>query len=177
MINLNMKTMIYMPVRQVFDFMSTPENDFQWRYGTLASARLSAGADSMGTFFRSIGHLMGRRNLGTFEVTEFEPDKRYGFKSLSGPVHSSTTYTLEKVSGGTRINVSIEASAPNFFHITEKLLRKTMKKQLEEDVAMLKAILEGNSTAFRPPQDGIQTVQPTGSDRKEITGILAIRSS
>jgi hypothetical protein len=156
MINLISSIFIERPARQVFDFVSTPENDFQWQYGILATARLPKGSGAMRTFFRSIGHLMGRRNLSTFEITEFEPNKKYGFKSLSGPVHSRTSYTLEKDNGRTRIHVSIQASAPNFFHITEKLLWKTMKKQLEEDVARLRAILEENSTAFWDKQSDIQ---------------------
>jgi uncharacterized protein YndB with AHSA1/START domain len=147
MINLISSTLIERPVQQVFDFVSTPENDFQWQYGTLATARLSKGNSLMGTFFRSIGHLMGRRNLVTFEVTEFEPNEKYSFKSLSGPLHSSTSYILENVSGRTRINIFIQASAPDFFHITEKLIWKTMKTQLEEDVARLKTLLERNSNA------------------------------
>jgi hypothetical protein len=153
MINLISSTLIERPVKQVFDFVSTPENDFQWQYGTLATARLPKGSGAMQTFFRSIGHLMGRRNLGTFEITEFEPNRKYGFKSLSGPVHSSTSYTLENVSGRTRIHISIQASAPKFFYITEKLLTKTMKVQLEEDVATLKTILEENSNASWHQQD------------------------
>lgn len=156
MINLVSSTLIERPVKKVFDFVSTPENNFQWQYGTLATARLPKGSGVTQTSFRSIGHLMGRRNLGTFEITEFEPNTKYGFKSLSGPLHSSTTYTLENVSGRTRINISIQASAPNFFHITEKLLWKSMKRQLEEDVDRLKAILEQNSTASRHLQADIQ---------------------
>ncbi len=156
MIILSSNTLIEQPVKQVFDFVSRPENDFQWQYGILATARLPKRGSTIETFFRSIGHLMGRRNLSTFEVTEFEPDKKYGFKSLSGPVHSRTSYTLESVSGKTRINISIQASAPNFFNITERLLWKTLKKQLEEDVARLKTILEENSTAFQAQPDGIQ---------------------
>ena len=145
--------MIYRPVKRVFDFVSIPENDFQWQYGTLATARLPKGSGVMRTFFRSIGHLMGRRNLGTFEITEFEPHKKYSFKSLSGPVHSSTSYTLEDVSGRTSFNISIQASAPSFFQITEKLLWKAMKLQLEEDVATLKAILEKNAASRHQPDD------------------------
>ena len=156
MINLISSILIERPVKQVFDFVSTAENDFRWRYGTLATARLPRGSSAMRTFFRSIGHLMGRRNLSTFEITEFEPNKKYGFKSLSGPVYSRTSYTLENISGRTRINVSIQASAPNFFHIAEKLLWKTMKIQLEEDVATLKTILEENSNASWHQQDNIQ---------------------
>lgn len=146
MINLIASTLIERPVKQVFDFVSTPENDFQWQYGTLATARLPKGSGAMQTFFRSIGHLMGRRNLSTFEITEFVPNKTYSFKSLSGPVHSSTSYLLENVGSRTRINISIQANAPGFFHLTEKLIWKTMKIQLEEDVATLKTILEKNCT-------------------------------
>lgn len=165
MINLNMSTVIYMPVKEVFDFVSTPENNFKWQSGTLAAARLPKGSGAVRTFFRSIGHFMGRRNLSTFEITEFERDKKYGFISLSGPVHSRTSYTFENVSGRTRINVSIEASAPNFFHITEKLLWKTMNMQLEEDVAMLKTILEADSTAARYHQDDEGNNQPDVMER------------
>ncbi len=160
MINLSSNTLIEQPVKHVFDFVSTPENDFQWQYGILATARLPKRDSAIETFFRSIGHLMGRRNLSTFEVTEFEPNRKYGFKSLSGPVHTRTTYTLENVSGKTRINISIQASASNFFNITERLLWKTLKKQLEENVARLKTILEENSTAFRDQPDGIRKQEP-----------------
>ena len=75
MINLISSILIERPARQVFDFVSTPENDFQWQYGILATARLPKGSGAMRTFFRSIGHLMGRRNLSTFEITELEPNK------------------------------------------------------------------------------------------------------
>lgn len=149
MINLTSSTLIHRPVEQVFDFLSTPENDFRWQYGTLATVRLSEGTGTMRTFFRSIGHLMGRRNLSTYEVTEYEPNKKYGFKSLTGPLHSKTSYTLESVSGRTRINISIQACAPNFFQVHEGMLGKMMKKQLKEDVAKLKNILEANTTGFR----------------------------
>ena len=66
MIHLEMSTMIYRPIQQVFDFVSTPENDFQWQYGTLATARLSEGASQKGTAFRSVGHLMGQSLLLPF---------------------------------------------------------------------------------------------------------------
>jgi hypothetical protein len=134
--------MINRPIRQVFDFVSTPENDFQWQYGTLASARLSKGISKMGTFFRSIGHLLGRRNLSTFEVTEYEPNTKYGFRSLSGPVHSQTLYTLEMADGGTRITISTRAHVVDLFQMDERIFGKKIKKQLRENLILLKDLLE-----------------------------------
>ena len=142
MINLEMSTVIYRPVQQVFDFVSTPENDFQWQYGTLATASLSKGISKKGTAFRSVGHLMGYRVEGTFEVIEYEPNKEYGFKSLSGPLHSQTSYTFEMADGGTKITMSTRAHVVNFFQMDEHLLGKKIKKQLKENLTLLKDVLE-----------------------------------
>ena len=142
MINLISNKLIYRPVKQVFDFISIPENDFQWQYGILKSAQISEGDIGVGTFFRSIGHFMGRRIEGTFEVTDYEPNKRYGFKSLSGPLHSQTLYTFELAGGATKVNISTQASATNVFQSDEVVLEKKMKKQLKENLELLKDILE-----------------------------------
>jgi len=137
--------MIYRPIKQVFDFMSAPENDFQWQYGTLAASRISDGVNDRGTSFRSIGHLMGQRNLSTFEVTEYEPNRMYAFKSLSGPLQSQTSYAFEGAGGSTKITVSTQANVVNFFQAGEGILEKKMKKQLKENLAMLKDLLEASS--------------------------------
>jgi hypothetical protein len=142
MIHLNTSTMIYRPIRQVFDFMSAPENDFLWQYGTLTSATISDHAGTIGTFFRSTGHFMGRRVESTFEVTEYEPNRKYGFKSLSGPLHSQTSYIFEIAGACTRITISMQASVVNFLQVGDGILEKQMKKQLKENLAMLKDLLE-----------------------------------
>ena len=142
MIHLEMSTMIYKPIQQVFDYVSTPENDVQWQYGTLATARLHKGVGKIGTFFRSIGHLMGHRIQSTFEVIEYEANSEYGFKSLSGPLHSQTSYTFKAADGGTRITVSTRAHVVDFFHMNEHLLGSKIKKQLKENLTLLKNLLE-----------------------------------
>ena len=148
MINLNSNAVICRPSGQVFDFVSTPENAVGWHYGTLAASTLSEGTPSKGTFFRTIGHWMGRRNLSTFEVTEYEPGQKYGFKSLSGPLSSQTSYSLGIGDNGcTKIKVSIQADGANFFQMDEGILEEKMQMQLKEDLTMLKALLEAKSFA------------------------------
>jgi len=144
MINLSISTMVYRPIRQVFEYVSTPENDFQWQYGTLATTRLSEGASALGSFFRSIANLMGHRVVSTYEVTEYEPDKKYGFTSRSGPLQSQTSYVFEMANGSTKITVSIQANVVNFFQKNDGALSKAMKTQIRENLAMLKDLLEGN---------------------------------
>ena len=126
--------------------MSAPENDFQWQYGILASAMISESIGTTGTLFRSISHLMGRRIESTFEVTEHELNRKYSFKSLSGPLNSQTSYTFEIAAGSTKITVLTQANVVNFFQTGEGILEKKMRKQLKEDLAMLKEILESKQT-------------------------------
>jgi hypothetical protein len=142
LINISSSILIYRPLNRVFDFISSAANDFEWQYGTLASGQLSEGARRVGASFRSIGHLMGRRVQGTFEITEYEANHRYGFKSLSGPLHMHTLYSLELADGSTRVNVATDASPANVLQVSEPMMKKYMQKQLREDLAMLKSILE-----------------------------------
>jgi hypothetical protein len=142
MFNVNLNTQIYRPIKQVFTFISTPENDTQWQYGTLESSRVSEGPIGLGTFFRSIGHFMGRRLNGTFEVTEYEPYRKYGFKSLSGSIESETIYSFEMDMGSTKINIFTQASIGNHFKVDEFIVAKRTKKQIKENLEKLKDVLE-----------------------------------
>ena len=134
-------TFIYRPIKQVFDFISIPENDFQWQYATLASTRLSDGL-GLGACFRSVSNFMENRIQSTYEVNEYAPNHTYGFKSTSGPLQSFTIYTLEIIKGCTKVTIAIQANAVNRMGFNENILEKKMKKQLKENLAMLKNILE-----------------------------------
>lgn len=96
----------------------------------------------LGTFFRSIGHFMGRRLDGTFEVTEYEPYQKYGFKSLSGSIESETIYSFEMDHSSTRISMFIETSIGNHFKVDEFIVAKRSKKQFKENLEKLKDVME-----------------------------------
>ena len=142
MIRFDLYTHIYRPLIQVFAFVATPENDFQWQYGTLASAQISRGEMGLGTIFRVVGNLLGRRIETVYEVTVLEPNRRYGFKSVSGPLDSYTLYTFETSQDGTKVTLSTETSLKALFNSESALVVKQFKKQHKENLAMLKSILE-----------------------------------
>jgi len=142
MFNLTISTMIDAPIEQVFDYMCTPENDFRWQYGTLATARITNLHNKVGVYFRSIGHLLERRNLGTYQVIESILNRKYRFKSLSGPLHLHTIYTFDSADDGTKVTISIRVGVVNFFRMNERILERRMKKQLRENLTVLKSLLE-----------------------------------
>ena len=142
MITINLSVSIYRPIQRVFDFISAPENDTQWQYGTLASVRIDESAEKVGATFRSDGNLIGYRTQSTYEITEYEPNKKYGFKSLSGPLHSFSSYTFHMAKGYTQVNFSLQANKINGIELNENILGKKIKKQFKEYLSMLKSILE-----------------------------------
>ena len=153
MIKFDLNTNIYRPIQQVFAFVAAPENDFYWQYGTLRSARISQGEICVGALVRTVGHFMGRRIESVYEVTEFNPNKCYGFKSLSGPMDSRTLYTFEIIKGSTRINHSAQISLGETLTLNpisaEKTL-KTVKKEYRENLALLKDLLESSRAETLP---------------------------
>ena len=144
MIRFDLNTHISRPLTQVFTFVATPDNDFQWQYGTLASVQISNGEVGMGTLFRAVGHWLGLRIETVYVVTAFEPNKRYGFKSISGPLDSSTLYSFEMSAGGTKIHLSIETNPRELFKSNDAVVLKKVKKQYKENLAILKRVLEAN---------------------------------
>jgi|ERR1041385_3366512 hypothetical protein len=142
MIHFDLNTRIYRPLIQVFAFVAAPENDFQWQYGTLASAQISHGEMGLGTLFRVMGNLLGQRIETVYEVTVFEPNKRYGFKSVSGPVDLYVLYTFEISQGGTMVALSVETDPETLSRPNSAMVVKQFKKQQRENLAMLKSILE-----------------------------------
>ena len=145
MINIDSSVVIFRPAGMVFDFISSAVNDFEWQYGTLASGPTSSERRLPGDTFQTIGHLMGHRMQSTFEVTHFDANRQYGFKSLSGPLHLNTMFTLEVQNGSTRLSVATQASPTNVIKAKERVIERFMQKQLREDLALLKELLEARS--------------------------------
>lgn len=157
MVRISSSIEIFRPVAQVFAFISSSANEFEWKYGTLASVQISEGAGGVGASFRTVGHLMGRRMVSTFEVTEFEANHQYGYKSLSGPLDSHTKYTVEAGPGGTRLQVVTHASSRDASAPLDGFMERHMQKELNDNLSMLKTVLEGKQvlgaaslTAFTP---------------------------
>ena len=134
---------IHRPLAHVFDFISSSDNDFEWQFGTLTSGRTSEGAAAVGGSFRSVGHLMGRRMVSTFEITEYVNNLQYGFRSLTGPLVSHTLYTLKgSAPGRTTIQIDTQATPADGAVLPRRGMERYMKKELRDNLAMLKTIME-----------------------------------
>jgi hypothetical protein len=71
---------------------------------------------------------------------------------VSGPVQWGGSYILEPVEEGTRFTLSIEGEMSAFFRVTEPVLRRMTKREMEASMGHLKDILESGLASLAPAE-------------------------
>jgi uncharacterized membrane protein len=145
MAKADVSTTINRPVEDVFAVLSNPENSPKWSSSWVESKITSVGPIGVGTTSRSATKLFGRRIESEFEVTEFEPNRKFAARSKSGPFPSQLWVTFERIEGGTRLNLTIEAEPGCFFKLAEPLMVRMAKRQFQSDLDTLKDLMEANA--------------------------------
>lgn len=145
MAKFEISTVIKRPTEEVFAVMSNAENILKWQSGTIEAEKTSDGPIGVGTTWRSVSRFLGRRIESESEFTEYELNRKLGFKSKSGPIQFESRMTFERVEGGTRINTKFEAEIGGFFKLAEPLVVSMGKRQLEGDLANLKDLMEAHA--------------------------------
>ena len=130
---------------KVFAYLTDQEKATIWQSSLLEARFDPDGPMRKGTRITEVRKLLGRRMESTVEVVEFEPQRVFAGRVLSGPVPWIFRYTLEETDGGTRIDVHLEGEPGGFFRLAEPLVVTTVKKQLESDLSTLKEIVESTS--------------------------------
>ena len=160
MIRFELSTHIHRPLSQVFAFVTTPENDFQWQYGTLATERVSNGEVGEGTLFRAVGHFLGQRMERVFEVTRFERNKVYAHKSISGPLFSQTLYRFAILGARTVLQVAVQLDPASSLGSVGLKNEKQVRNQYRQDLQLLRTVLE---TISSPPSPHLPSLEePAG---------------
>ena len=145
MAKADVSTTIKRPVEDVFAVLSNPENSPKWSSSALDSKKTSEGPIGVGTTSRSVSKFLGRRIESESEITEFEPNRKFAAHSKSGPFPFQATVTFERIEGGTRVNVTIEAEPGGFFKLAEPLIVSMAKRQFQSDFDNLKDLMEANA--------------------------------
>ena len=142
MINLDLSTLIDRPVKDVFAFVTNPNNMSKWNSAVVSMQQITPGAVGMGTKFRSVGEMLGRRIEGEMQVVAFEPDSKYGFQMNAGPVQVNVTLTFKTVGTGTKLSLNAQGNPGGLFKLAEGVMTARVKSMMEENLARLKSVLE-----------------------------------
>lgn len=133
---------IQQPVETVFAFLIDLGNTPRWYKNCLEIKELSEGPVGVGSTMVMVTKAMGRRFETKYECSQFEPNRSYSLKAISGPVAGQATTTLEAIDGGTRITTSAEVEGIAFFKVAEPLIARQFRRDQATNLSNLKRLLE-----------------------------------
>ena len=135
---------INQPIERVFEFLTRYENIPHFVPGVLKVEQTSPGPIGVGTTYQLVSKIFvpGLKTVSTYEVTEYEHNKKISVKSITGLAQGSAAETLESVEGGTRVTVSGEGRLCGFFRLLESLAAINIKSNLQASRSNVKAFLE-----------------------------------
>ena len=142
MINLDLSTLVDRPVTDVFAFVSNLNNMSKWNSAVVSLEQITPGDMSVGTRFKSIGEMMGRRIEGEVQVTSYESDSKTGFQMNAGPMQMNITISFKTIGTGTKVSLNAQGNPAGVFKLAEGMLQGRVKSMMEENLARLKSILE-----------------------------------
>jgi uncharacterized membrane protein len=143
------------PIEEVFSYTSNAENFPEWA-ATVVEVRQeeARGRDSLreGVRFTLVQRALGRRFEAPFEVTDYEPNRRYAHRGMEGhPVPVTMIFTCKPLSSdGTRFTLRIEAEPGGFFGLIGPVLERAIRHQMRTNLKTLKALLEGREEDQKP---------------------------
>ena len=130
------------PVEEVFNWLTDFSNHTQWQLNLVEAIVTSSGPVRLGSTYRYVAEVMGRKFPSTGEVTAYETNRVWGQKSHDGPAPVETIYQFESAGSNTQITVILKAVIGSFPG-AGGFVRRQLKNSLDEQNARLKQILEG----------------------------------
>lgn len=130
------------PIDEVFDYMAHFENDMEWRNELLEIERVSVPPIGEGVVYRQRVQYEGYEGVETFEIVDFEPNRRLAFEGRTGDILAHGEYRFTPEDGHTRVDVSAEMELSEALEPIEPVIADVVQSQGERDLEHLKDILE-----------------------------------
>lgn len=143
MLRLEKSVVINQPIEKVFEFVGNPENDSLWQTQIQEAKITSDGPIGVGSTTSQTAHFLGRGIETTGEITKYERNRMFAWKSTSGPIPGEGQTTVEaEGEGQTKVTIMANLDIGGFFKLAEPLVARSGRRQIEANMANLKDILE-----------------------------------
>jgi len=147
MVRIDQSITIEKSIEDVFGYIQEINRQPEWASALQESVKMSGGSTGVGTAYRQVAKLLGRRIEMSCEVTRYEPPRVFEFHVQGGPMHGHMRFTLTTDGNGTRIDHVAEGEPGGIFRIADSLAARGMKKQFATDLENLKLLLESGLAA------------------------------
>ena len=144
-VDVQVQTMIDLPVGTVASFASDPTNAPDWYTNIKSVIWQTPPPVAVGSRMDFVAHFLGRRLAYTYEVVELEPLVRLVMRTADGPFPMETTYTWEAAGqGSTRMTMRNRGNPAGFSRMAAPVMERAMRKATTKDLARLKTLLEAS---------------------------------
>ncbi|MFZ2528488.1 MAG: SRPBCC family protein [Rhodococcus sp. (in: high G+C Gram-positive bacteria)] len=99
------------PPSEVWDFLSKAHNWPSWENSILECEQITDGELGVGTRWRGVNRLLGKKVDWVTEFTECEPQKLISGKAVDSKIGFVTTSRLDEADGGTRFTYRLETES------------------------------------------------------------------
>jgi uncharacterized protein YndB with AHSA1/START domain len=133
------------PVEEVFAFVTDLPRTPEWRTTVRQADALQRQGDSaVGTRFRAITRVAGRRWNWLLEVATWEPPRRFAYTVIEGSVPMEVEYRCDAHGQGCHFTMiaSVKTLEGAFGRIVVPMIAWGMRREVRAHVGNLKTILE-----------------------------------
>jgi hypothetical protein len=110
--------------------------------GVFDARLISKEPMGVGATFRKVQRFYGLRTEMSYQIVDFEPNKKLTYKTDSGFLSYQATITLEPVERGTAITYVGMGKLWSLFQLVSPIAALVAKKRFEHDFSSLKERLE-----------------------------------
>jgi len=143
MIEIMKSVVINRPVEDVFAYVSDVDNEPEWISEVMEVRKTSAGPVGVGATYDNIVHFLGRQIIDPHEVVQYEPNRKFGFKSHSGQISFTGTHHFESTAdGATKFSFVATGETGTLFKLAEPIVNRMINRQWDTNVNNLKELLE-----------------------------------
>ena len=137
---------IHQPVATVFKYVTNLTHWPQYR-GAIQATSVPATPLDTGVTFQTKTKFLGRAYDQTHEVTAYEPSRRFTHHSTAGGFPIVFDYTFEPAGTETQLTLRLDAEESGFFKLAAPLVTAATRRQVQNDLATLKDLLETHDEA------------------------------
>lgn len=146
MTNLEIRTVLRKPVKQVFALLANLANRPAYDPLILKMMETSSGPSRAGSTYRAVSKELGWRTELVMEIQEYIPDKRITFR-IDGPNFIQVeSWELQPAMTNTRVTSRLEHRPRGILKASESIDAVILRSNFDDRMSRLRRLLEGSVT-------------------------------
>lgn len=135
---------IALPPKEVFDFVTDPNNAPKVVSSVKSMVKLTDGPAGKGTRYRETRLMNGKEQAAELEVAAFQPNEQYAVKNQLEGFETTYTYHFAPENHGTRIKLICEVKAGGLKKLMAPMVVSILKKEDGDHLQQLKRAMQGS---------------------------------